>query len=143
MDQISEIRRFNRFYASILGKLDQKIYHNPYPLTEVRVLQQIDFENGKTASEIGDAIGVDRGYMSRIVKRFELSGLIQKQQLAGDKRHFALFITEKGQAEIEKFVALANLALSEMTQKLTDQEMRDLVEAMSVIEKLLSKEELI
>ncbi len=143
MDPIGEVRQFNRFYASVLGKLDLEIYNNPYPLTEVRVLQQIDIENGKTASEIGDALGVDRGYMSRIVRKFELAGLIQKKQLAFDKRHFALFITKKGCEEIERFVALANMALGEMMRELTSEEKKELVKAMGVIEKLLSKEELV
>ncbi|STY33676.1 MarR family transcriptional regulator [Listeria fleischmannii] len=78
MRKMGSIRRFNRFYSSILGRIDQKIYHDPYPLTEVRVLQEIDFENGKTASEIGDKLGIDRGYMSRIIKKFDSAGLIEK-----------------------------------------------------------------
>ncbi|EUJ48655.1 MarR family winged helix-turn-helix transcriptional regulator [Listeria fleischmannii] len=79
MREMGSIRRFNRFYSSILGRIDQKIYHDPYPLTEVRVLQEIDFENGKTASEIGDKLGIDRGYMSRIIKKFDSAGLIEKK----------------------------------------------------------------
>lgn len=141
MREMGSIRRFNRFYSSILGRIDQKIYHDPYPLTEVRVLQEIDFENGKTASEIGDKLGIDRGYMSRIIKKFDSAGLIEKKQLSGDKRHFALFITKKGKEEIEKLVATADDALVEMTKNLSLEEFLELVAAMQTIEKLFSKED--
>jgi DNA-binding MarR family transcriptional regulator len=65
---VEKIRKFNRFYANVLGKIDQEIYNRPYTLTEARVLTEINSRKGYTATEMRETLGIDRGYMSRIIQ---------------------------------------------------------------------------
>ena len=66
---VKEIRNYNRFYTDFLGILDQKILDSQYSLTEARILYEINVIKNCNAKKIMDIINIDRGYMSRIIKK--------------------------------------------------------------------------
>lgn len=137
---IEKIRKFNRFYANLLGKIDQEIYSPAYPLTEARVLSEIDAQKGATATEIQEKLGIDRGHMSRIVQKFEEGRLVVRQQSAHDKRQFLLKLTLHGQTVHEKLVQNANEGVSRMVEPLEKNELGALTTAMETIQQLLQLE---
>src|SRR6185312_1889157 len=94
--RIAAVRRFNRFYTRKIGVLEQHLLHSPFSLTEARVLFELADRDQRTARDIGAELGLDPGYMSRIVQTFLDRGLITRKPLASDRRQFQLALSAKG-----------------------------------------------
>src|SRR5712672_2726626 len=94
--QIAAVRAFNRFYTRKLGVLDQQLLKSPFSLSEARVLYELANRDNAAAKEIGIELGLDPGYLSRIVQNFEKNGLITRKPLPSDRRHYRLGLTAKG-----------------------------------------------
>lgn len=137
---IEKIRKFNRYYANVLGKIDQEIYNQSFTLTEARVMTEIYYIDGCTATEVSEKLGIDRGYMSRIVQRFEDEKIIIKKQSIDDKRQYALYVTEYGTEIFKDLVENANRGVDKMIQNVSDKELIQLVASMETIESIYSKE---
>jgi DNA-binding MarR family transcriptional regulator len=84
--KIAAVRAFNRFYTRKLGVLDQHLMQSPYSLSEARVLYELAHREDPSAKEIGTELGLDAGYLSRIVQNFDENGLITRAPLASDRR---------------------------------------------------------
>ena len=80
---ITAVRAFNRFYTRKLGVLDQQLLQSPYSLSEARVLYELAHREDASAKEIGSELGLDAGYLSRIVQKFEDNGLIGRKPQIG------------------------------------------------------------
>jgi DNA-binding MarR family transcriptional regulator/GNAT superfamily N-acetyltransferase len=93
---VAAVRSFNRFYTRRLGMLDQQLLDSPYSLTEARVLYELADRDGRSAKEIGTELGLDAGYLSRIVQNFADKGLISRKPLPTDRRQYQLSLTAKG-----------------------------------------------
>ncbi|WP_062443353.1 bifunctional helix-turn-helix transcriptional regulator/GNAT family N-acetyltransferase [Herbidospora daliensis] len=97
MDAIAEVRAFNRFYTEVIGVLGPGMHDSPYSLTEARVL----YELGQTLQpmETGDirrALGLDAGYLSRLLTRLETDGLVTRERAGHDARRQVVALTEAG-----------------------------------------------
>lgn len=137
---IEKIRKFNRLYANILGKIDQELYNQPFSLTEARVITDIHERNGCTSTEIRENLGIDRGYMSRIVQRFEDENIIMKKQASHDKRQYSLYLTDKGTGIYNDLVENANIGVAKMIENLSEKELSKLVSSMETIEAIYTDE---
>ncbi|XRG77679.1 helix-turn-helix domain-containing GNAT family N-acetyltransferase [Rossellomorea sp. GAMAL-10_SWC] len=138
MNHVEKIRKFNRHYANVLGKIDQEIYNHPFPLTEARIITEINENNGCTATDIIEKLGIDRGYLSRIIQRFDDENIISKIQSPEDKRQYTLHLTAKGNEIYNKLVNDANIGVESMIQSLSTPEVRELVKSMETIESIFS-----
>jgi DNA-binding MarR family transcriptional regulator/GNAT superfamily N-acetyltransferase len=135
--QIAAVRAFNRFYTRKLGVLDQHLMKSPYSLSEARVLYELAHREELSAKEIGIELGLDAGYLSRMVQSFDENGLITRTPLASDRRQYQLALTAKGrqaQAELERS---SQVEVGAMLAKLSATEGRRLTGAMATIETLL------
>ena len=137
---VEKIRRFNRYYANVLGKIDQEIYNKPFPLTEARVITEINFRNGCTATEVRENLGIDRGQMSRIVQKFEEEKIISKKQASDDKRQYLLYLTDNGKEIFNDLVDNANREVGKMTQEISKRDLTKLISSMETIESILTQE---
>ncbi|PGL72209.1 helix-turn-helix domain-containing GNAT family N-acetyltransferase [Bacillus sp. AFS055030] len=138
MNHVEKIRKFNRHYANVLGKIDQEIYNHPFPLTEARIITEINENEGCTATDIIEKLGIDRGYLSRIIQRFDDENIISKIQSAEDKRQYSLRLTAKGNEIYNKLVDDANIGVENMIQNLSTSEVKELVKSMETIEAIFS-----
>src|ERR1700744_4434806 len=100
--QIAAVRSFNRFYTRKLGVLDQHLGRSPFSLSEARVLYELAHRDGLAAKEIGIELGLDPGYLSRIVQHFDDQGLITRKPLATDRRQIRLGLTARGRQAFAK-----------------------------------------
>ncbi len=137
LSQIAAVRAFNRFYTRKLGVLDQHLMKSPYSLSEARVLYEIAHREDLSAKEIGTELGLDAGYLSRIVQSFDEDGLIVRTPLASDRRQYQLALTAKGRQAQAKLERSSQDEVGAMMAALSATEGRRLTEAMATIEKLL------
>ena len=72
---VAAVRRFNRFYTREIGLLRKTFLDTDWTLGEMRVLYELSHGEVKTASEIGRALDLDAGYLSRVLRKFEKAGL--------------------------------------------------------------------
>src|SRR6478672_7594464 len=100
--QIAAVRAFNRFYTRKLGVLDQQLLESPFSLSEARVLYELAHREEPSAKEIGTELGLDAGYLSRIVQNFDENGLITRKPLPSDRRQYRLALTGKGRQAFAK-----------------------------------------
>src|SRR3954467_7828377 len=94
--RISVIRRFNRFYTRRIGVLEEGLLQSPYSLAEVRVLYELAHRPGVTARELGRDLGLDAGYLSRILRGFVRQGRVRSETGAADSRERTLTRTADG-----------------------------------------------
>ncbi|MBM7583583.1 DNA-binding MarR family transcriptional regulator/N-acetylglutamate synthase-like GNAT family acetyltransferase [Bacillus pakistanensis] len=137
---IEKIRKFNRYYANVLGKIDQQIYHQPFPLTEARVITEINNKNGCTATEARENLGIDRGYMSRMIQKFEDEGIIYKKQSEEDKRQYLLYLTDHGKEIYQDLVNNSRREVGNMIKALSNRDLSKLTSSMEQIESIFSIE---
>lgn len=138
---IDNIRGFNRFYTNIIGLLDQHYLDSPFSLTEGRVLYEICNTEDCSAKKIREHIGIDEGYLSRILDIFMKRGLIRKIRSQDDRRLWIIMSTEKGKKEFAKLNDNSNLLIAQMVEKLTAEEQTELLKNMEGIRALLEKTE--
>jgi len=135
--QIAAVRAFNRFYTRKLGVLDQQLLKSPFSLTEARVLYELAHREDAAAKEIGIELGLDPGYLSRIIQKFDEDGLITRTPLASDRRQYRLALTAKGREAAAKLDRSSQDEVGAMLAKLSATDGRRLTEAMATIENLL------
>lgn len=91
-------RQFNRVYTRFLGTLTDSFLRTEYTLAEGRVLYELATRSHPRAKDIGEALGLDAGYLSRILSKFEKSGLLTRKTSPGDNRAVDLLLTASGRA---------------------------------------------
>src|ERR671912_2996069 len=94
--RVGEVRHFNRFWARQIGVLREGYLESAFSLTEVRVLYELAHREESTASGLGEELGLDAGYLSRILRAFEKDGLIHRRTSEADGRRRLLRLTERG-----------------------------------------------
>jgi DNA-binding MarR family transcriptional regulator len=140
-ESIDRIRSFNRFYTNIIGLLDQHFLNSPFSLTEGRVLYEICNTEECSARKIRENILIDEGYLSRILDSFVKRGLIKKTPSSADGRLRIIVPTEKGKREFAALNNSSNSLISQLIEKLSDEEREDLLSKMDGIRTLLEKAE--
>jgi DNA-binding MarR family transcriptional regulator/GNAT superfamily N-acetyltransferase len=140
MDTIAEVREFNRFYTRWVGALDRHHLGTSFSLAEARVLYEIAHRPGLLARDIIQQLGLDAGYLSRMLKRFQSDGLIQREA-AADGRAAALRPTLVGLAIFGELDRKAADQIGDAIAGLSDQERAQLTTAMGLIARLTSKQQ--
>src|SRR5215475_8081578 len=134
---IAAVRAFNRFYTRKLGVLDQHFGQSPFSLSEARVLYELAHHDDLTAKEIGIELGLDPGYLSRIVQNFDENGLIARRPLPSDRRQVRLSLTAMGRQAFAKLNLSSQNEVAAMLAALSPGDAKRLTQAMVTIEGLL------
>jgi len=100
--EIAGFRRFNRRYTRLLGTLDANYLGTGFSLAEGRVLYELTERANARATDVGEALGLDAGYLSRILRRFERTGLISRVAAKRDRRATYLRLTVRGRGVIRQ-----------------------------------------
>jgi DNA-binding MarR family transcriptional regulator/N-acetylglutamate synthase-like GNAT family acetyltransferase len=138
-DPIAAVRHFNRFYTRQIGLLDEGLHHSPFSLTEVRVLYQIFHHPGITATGVREALALDAGYLSRILRGLRRQGLVSARAHVADRRRRTLTLTERGLRTFGGLNARSSEEVGAMLARLSRPQRKELVRAMRGIEGLLDR----
>jgi len=134
--RVAAVRRFNRFYTKQIGVLHEGLLRSPFSLTEARVLYELAHREKPTATELGKELGLDAGYLSRILRGFGTRGLVARKSLATDGRQSLLWLTRKGRGAFATIDARSRDEIGAMLSELPAAGQGRLIEAMRAIEEL-------
>ena len=137
--EVLAVRAFNRFYTRKLGVLDQQLLKSPFSLSEARVLYELAHRGELSAKQIGVELGLDPGYLSRIVQNFEEAGLLARKPLATDRRQYQLSLTAKGRQAFGKLNLSSHNEVAAMLAQLSASDVTRLTQAMATIEAVLEQ----
>jgi DNA-binding MarR family transcriptional regulator/GNAT superfamily N-acetyltransferase len=135
--RIAAVRGFNRFYTRKLGVLDQHLLKSPFSLSEARVLYELASRDDAAAKEIGIALGLDPGYLSRIIQKFDDDALLTRKPVPCDRRQIRLSLTAKGRQAFARLDRSSHDEIGAMLAALPVGDGQRLVKAMATIERLL------
>ncbi|RMF39809.1 MAG: GNAT family N-acetyltransferase [Alphaproteobacteria bacterium] len=136
--RVHAMRRFTRFYTAYTGSLDRRLLRSPFSLAEARVLYELAHGNGPTAAELAVVLGLDAGYLSRILRRLEERGLIARHRSARDRRQAELSLTRSGRAAFADIDARASEWVGAILRPLAPRAQEHLITAMKTVERLLA-----
>jgi DNA-binding MarR family transcriptional regulator len=139
VDSVASVREFNRFYTKQIGVLQEGLLESSYSLTEARIMYELAHGNATTASELADLLGIDRGYLSRILKRFKSLGFVERTRSRTDGREFLLRLTSRGRRVYAPLNERANREVKQLLKELSAEEIRKLLAAMATIRRLLGR----
>jgi DNA-binding MarR family transcriptional regulator/GNAT superfamily N-acetyltransferase len=134
--QVSAIRAFNRFYTRKIGVVDG-MASSPFSLAEARVLYELANRQNPTATDIRKELGLDAGYMSRILGDFERRKLVRREHSKTDERQRFLSLTAKGRKAFSPLDERSNRDVAAMIEAVPPRERRHLIEAVETVRRLL------
>ncbi|GCE21584.1 bifunctional helix-turn-helix transcriptional regulator/GNAT family N-acetyltransferase [Dictyobacter kobayashii] len=138
-ERVKVVRHFNRSFTRQIGVLREGLLHSPYTLTEARIMFEIAHREQTTASHLGRELGLDPGYLSRLLTRLEQQALIEKRRSDNDGRQFLLELTDEGKQAAQLLDQRSRDEVAEMLNTLSEQEQQRLLKAMQEIEGILTR----
>ena len=138
--RVEAARRFNRFYTRHIGLLRRGAYDSPFSLTEVRVLYELAHRARPTATELGRDLGLDAGYLSRILRGFERRALVTRTRSPADGRQSHLALTALGRKVFAPLDARSHDEVAALLSALAPAEQEHVIAAMQKIQRLLGRD---
>jgi DNA-binding MarR family transcriptional regulator/GNAT superfamily N-acetyltransferase len=135
---IDAVRHFNRFYTRQIGVLGHAYLQSPFSLTETRVLYELAHRDRPTATELGRELGLDAGYLSRILRSFVRRGLVTRTRAPHDGRQSFLALTARGRKAFAALDSRSRDEIGALVGQHATPAQRRLVEAMRTIESVLA-----
>src|SRR3954468_20236757 len=135
--RVQRIRAFNRFYTRMVGALDEGHLASAYSLAEVRVLFELAHRERPTATELGRELGLDAGYLSRLLAGLVRRKLVKRITSAEDARQAHLELTATGRAAVSGLEQRAGADVARWLAPLDEPSQKLLVDAMERIQSLL------
>lgn len=138
--RVAAVRGFNRFYTAMLGLLEADHLHLPYTLTEARVMFELGQGDRVDLRELRQTLGLDPGYLTRIVAKFEAAGYLRRERSADDGRRQVVWLTEAGAAEFGQLDRRAAEQIEALLARLPEPDQHRLVESMGTVRTLLDRD---
>lgn len=134
--QVNALRAFNRFYTRKIGVLDG-MASSPFSLAEARVLYELAHRQQPTATDIRKDLGLDAGYLSRILRNFERRKFVRREQSKTDERQRFLSLTAQGRKTFVPLDQRSNSDIAAILNDLSPAQRKQLVEAVQTVRTLL------
>ena len=135
--RIAAVRRFNRFYTRKIGLLHEGYLASSFSLTEGRVLYELAHRDTTTAAELGRELGLDAGYLSRILRAFDQRGLLRRTRSKSDARQSLIALTDRGHDAFAPLHTRSRDEIAAMLRGLSAADQDRLTGALHTIEELL------
>ena len=136
-DPVAEVRAFNRFYTGVIGVLAEGLLHTPYSLTEARVIFELAQREETEVATLRRELGLDAGYLSRILAKVEADGLVVRQQSTVDARRQVARLTAAGRKVFATLDSRSSRDIAALLARLDEPDKRRLLAAMGTVRRLL------
>lgn len=138
-EDIYSIREFDRFYMTVLRLTDKYHLHTHFTILESRLLLEINRGNN-TANQLLKVLKLDKGYISRVLKKLENEQLITKQTAESDLRIKVLALTSSGKTALKEIDRRADEQISDLFKDVDSTDIAQIIAAMQKIQTELSKD---
>jgi DNA-binding MarR family transcriptional regulator/GNAT superfamily N-acetyltransferase len=135
---VNAVRRFNRFYARHAGALHERLHKSHFSLTEVRILHELAHDRAHTAADLSRNLGLDTGYLSRLITNFQKLGLIMRTRNEADGRAHLLIMTDEAKAKVDEIDLHVSAETANLLERLDAGEIEQMTMGMADIERLLT-----
>lgn len=136
---MADVRRFSRFYTRQVGLLRDGYLETPFSLTEARVLYEVANREHAVAAELTKELGLDAGYLSRILAAFRRRGLVERRASAADARRSEIRLTKRGKTVFASLDSRSRDDIGTQLARLGVADQERLVGAMGTVERLLGE----
>jgi DNA-binding MarR family transcriptional regulator/GNAT superfamily N-acetyltransferase len=137
-DPVQAIRRFHRFYTRQIGVLHEHLLESQFSLTQARVLYELAHRDKIIAKDLCLDLGLDRGYLSRMLQDFESRGWITSTPSSADRRILFLSLTAKGRKIFEPLDRRSSNEVAAMLARLAPSQQEKMLAAIRDIESVLA-----
>lgn len=138
---VARVRRFTRFYTQRLGVLREALHDSALSLAEGRVVYEIAHAEGITASDLVGTLGLDPGYLSRLLQGLERRGFLTRKKSSVDARRRDLGLTDQGRREFDRINVRSDQEVRDLVTHLGDTDRVALIEALQSVETLLGDDQ--
>jgi len=138
--RVAAVRRFNRFYTQKIGVLQEALLHSPFSLAEARVLYELAHRDGATATWLAEELGLDPGYLSRMLRSFQRDRLIVRTPSPQDGRQTLISLTAAGRDAFAPLDAGSHAEIGALLGRLPEADQNRVVAAMRTVASLLGGE---
>jgi DNA-binding MarR family transcriptional regulator/GNAT superfamily N-acetyltransferase len=138
-DRVAAVRAFNRFYPLQVGLLSPGYLNSPFSITEARVIHEIATRGESEVADLRRELGLDAGYLSRMLNRLQQDGLIGRERSSADRRRQLVTLTAKGRRTFAGLDRRSSAEIGEVLRPHSEEEQRRLVEAMGSIRRILGE----
>ena len=135
--RVGAMRHFNRFYTRQIGVLQGHLLQSPFSLGQARVLYEVAHQDQTTARALAMTLGLDAGYLSRILDGFANRGLIERTPAATDRRQRLVRLTPRGRKAFREIDGTARREVRGLLRPLPEEAQARLIDAMRTIETIL------
>jgi DNA-binding MarR family transcriptional regulator/GNAT superfamily N-acetyltransferase len=135
---VRAVRAFNRFYTQRIGVLGRGLLHSPYSLTEVRVLYELANGRNLTATDVQRLLDLDPGYLSRILRSFERSGMLVRKRSKNDGRQSLVRLTARGRKVFSGLDSRQSSEVGKMLEPISEPGRETLIASMQAIQTVLT-----
>ena len=133
---IEQVRRFNRTVTQRIGALDDAFLSRGRPLGQARLLWEIG-PDGSDLRRLRARLGLDSGYLSRLLRALESDALVAVEPSDADGRVRTVCLTDRGRAERAELDRLSDDAAAALLEPLAVPQQDRLLSAMAEVERLL------
>jgi DNA-binding MarR family transcriptional regulator/GNAT superfamily N-acetyltransferase len=138
-ERIAAVRAFNRSYTKFLDALNEHHLHTPFSLTEARILYELEHQDETEVAALRQATGLDAGYLSRLLSRFEENGLVRRERSNSDARRQVIRLTNKGYDSFRVLDTKTVGHIRALLADLNDDEQTRLIDAMDMIRRRIDR----
>jgi DNA-binding MarR family transcriptional regulator/GNAT superfamily N-acetyltransferase len=133
--QADALRRFNRLYTREISLIAEDHLESGLALADVRLLYELEHgPDCSSAAQLADLLGLDAGYMSRLVGRLRAAGLVERQRDAGDGRRWLLRLTPAGHDRLAPLEEKSRADLASLMHRLGAERSRELLRGAAQME---------
>ena len=129
-DPVEAVRHFSRFFTGKIGVLKERLLDSDFTPPEARVIFELGHHEGMTARDLAELLGLDPGYLSRLLGGLKRKGLVSHRVSEQDRRRQLLSLTESGIAALEVLEARSRAEIGEVLEPLAPSKQRELVDSL-------------
>jgi DNA-binding MarR family transcriptional regulator len=133
---IEQVRRFNRTVAEGIGALEDHFLGRSRPLGEARLLWEIG-PDGADIRDLRGRLGLDSGYVSRLLRSLEEQRLVIVRVNSDDRRVRRAVLTKRGLAERRELDDRSDAVALRMLEPLSGKQRQTFLSAVADVERLL------